>query len=147
MSPDDWPPLNAFLNGAAGVLLLAGYTAIKLRYIRLHTGCMLTALLVSVLFLTSYLYYHLAIQRGNPTHYGGTGALKVTYYTILLTHVILAAAVAPLALFTAYQGLRGNLKRHVRIARWTLPIWLYVSVTGVVVYLMLRPYYNSGAGG
>jgi putative membrane protein len=147
MGPGDWPLLNAFLNGAAAVLLVAGYTAIKLRQVRLHIGSMLTALLVSAVFLTSYLYYHLAIQRGNPTRYGGDGALAIVYYVILVTHVILAVVVAPLALFTAYQGLRGNLDRHVRIARWTLPLWLYVSVTGVVVYLMLRPYYNSGVEG
>jgi putative membrane protein len=108
---------------------------------------MVTALVVSALFLTSYLYYHIAIREGQHTRYGGSEVMTAIYLTVLLTHTVLAAIVAPLALFTAWQGWRGNLQRHVRIARWTLPIWLYVSVTGVVVYLMLRPYYNVGVEG
>lgn len=141
MRPEDWPQLNASLNGTCAVLLVAGYVAIRCGRVTLHKGCMVTALLVSVLFLTSYLCYH--ISKGKPTPFGGTDEMRIVYYTVLLTHTVLAAVTAPLALFTAYQGYCGNLQRHVRVARWTLPIWLYVSVTGVVVYLLLRPYYNA----
>lgn len=144
MRPEDWPLLNAILNGSSGVLIVLGYVAIRNRQVKLHTGCMLTALCVSALFLTSYLYYHIAVRGGQHTEFGGSDTMRMVYLTVLLSHTILAAVTAPLALFTAYQGLKGQLQRHVRVARWTLPIWLYVSVTGVVVYLMLRPYYNTG---
>jgi putative membrane protein len=144
MGPGDWPQLNAGLNAASAVLLLVGYVAIKRRHVRLHTSCMLTALCVSTLFLASYLYYHIVVRAGRHTEFGGSDEARYVYLGILLSHTILAAAAAPLALYTAYQGLSGQLARHVKVARWTLPIWFYVSVTGVVVYLMLRPYYNTG---
>jgi protein SCO1/2/putative membrane protein len=144
--PQDFPAFNAALNAAAGVLLLFGYAAIRLRRVALHAGCMLTALAVSVLFLTSYLYYHLAIKHGQPTGFreeaiGAPDWAAYVYYAVLLTHTVLAVVVAPLALVTAYLGLRGRFKRHVRLGRWTLPLWLYVSVTGVVVYWMLYRLY------
>jgi protein SCO1/2 len=144
--PQDLPAFNAALNAAAGLLLLFGYAAIRLRRVLLHASCMLTALAVSVLFLTSYLYYHLAIKHGRPTSFadealGAPAWVAHVYYSVLLTHTVLAAIVAPLALVTAYLGLRGRFKRHVRLARWTLPLWLYVSVTGVAVYWMLYRLY------
>jgi uncharacterized membrane protein YozB (DUF420 family) len=136
------PGLNASLNGLSGVLLVVGYLAIRRRRVTLHKACMLAALLVSALFLASYLYYHFVVKEQVATHFadrnpGAPAAVAYLYYGLLTSHTILAAAVAPLALVTAYLGLRDRLKGHVRIARWTLPIWLYVSVTGVVVYWML----------
>jgi uncharacterized membrane protein YozB (DUF420 family) len=142
------PGLNATLNGLSGLLLVAGYVAIKRHRIAVHKTCMLAALGVSALFLASYLYYHLVMGAGatrfaerNPTAPAGVAYL---YYALLATHTLLAAGVAPLALVTAYLGLRGNYKRHVGIARWTFPIWLYVSATGVVVYWMLYRLYPPG---
>jgi uncharacterized membrane protein YozB (DUF420 family) len=105
---------------------------------------MLGALGVSLLFLLSYLYYHFAIRGGTPTAFTGQGWVRSLYFGILLSHTLLAAIVPPLALLTAYQGLRLRFQRHVRIARWTLPLWLYVSVTGVAVYWMLYRLYPSG---
>ncbi len=145
-STEFFPPLNAALNAAAGVLLLIGYAAIRRRLVRLHVACMLSALAVSAVFLTSYLYFHIAVRHGVPTKFAEQWPsappwLGWSYYALLLTHTALAAVTAPLALVTAYLGLRGRLARHVRIARWTLPIWLYVSATGVVVYWMLYRLY------
>ena len=138
---EDLPSLNALLNASSAVLLLAGYVAIRRRRIRLHVTCMLTALVVSGVFLTSYLYYHFGVKNGHPTPFPGQGWIRGVYFTVLGTHTILAVVVAPLALYTAYLGLSGQFKRHVRIARWTFPLWLYVSVTGVVVYWMLYRLY------
>jgi uncharacterized membrane protein YozB (DUF420 family) len=98
---------------------------------------MLAALVVSALFLASYVHYHFVVGRQSEFPAEAPAWVRRVYYTVLVSHIVLAAVVVPLALFTAYQGLRGRLARHVRIARWTLPIWLYVSVTGVVVYWML----------
>jgi uncharacterized membrane protein YozB (DUF420 family)/cytochrome oxidase Cu insertion factor (SCO1/SenC/PrrC family) len=137
------PTLNAALNGTSALLLVAGFAAIRLRKVAVHKALMLAALAVSAVFLASYLYYHLAVCHGEPTRFLGGGTARVVYFAILLSHTLLAAAAAPLALFTAYQGLRNRLERHVRIARWTLPIWLYVSLTGVVVYWMLYRLYPS----
>jgi protein SCO1/2 len=135
------PAVNAVLNALCTLLLIAGYIAIRRRRERLHITCMLLALAVSVVFLASYLYFHFAIQGGRPTAFRGEGWIRPVYFTILLTHTVLAAVVAPLALYVAYQGWRDRRPRHVRVARWTLPIWLYVSVTGVVVYLLLYQLY------
>lgn len=137
------PAVNALLNGLSALVLSAGYLAIRRRRIVLHKTCMLAALGVSALFLTSYLYYHFAVKKGEPTPFTGTGWIRPVYFAVLLSHTVLAAVVAPLALFTAYQGLRDRLERHVRVARWTLPLWLYVSVTGVFVYWMLYHLYPS----
>jgi protein SCO1 len=144
--PQDFPAFNAALNAVAGFLLLFGYAAIRIRRVPLHASCMLSALAVSALFLTSYLYFHLAIKHGRPTYFndeaiGAPEWVGHVYLAVLLTHTALAVVVAPLALATAYLGLRGRLERHVRLARWTLPLWLYVSVTGVVVYWMLYRLY------
>jgi uncharacterized membrane protein YozB (DUF420 family) len=144
---DDLPAVNATLNATSAVLLVAGYTAVRLRWYRLHISCMVAALAVSTLFLASYLYYHFAIRHGQPTRFMGEGWVRRAYFAVLGTHTLLAVAVAPLALYTAYQGATRRYKRHVRIARWALPVWLYVSVTGVVVYWMLYQLYPPAPGG
>ncbi len=138
MEISNLPALNALLNGAAATLLTAGYVLIRQGRVAQHKGCMLAALGTSALFLASYLIYHYHVgSRPFP----GEGTVRVVYFVILITHVVLAAAILPLALVTAARGLAGRYDRHVRIARWTLPIWLYVSVTGVVIYLMLYQLY------
>jgi uncharacterized membrane protein YozB (DUF420 family) len=134
MSVSDLPALNALLNGSCAALLIAGYAFIRARRITAHRACMLLALLTSALFLVSYLTYH---YHAGSVRYRGMGWTRPAYFALLITHTVLAAAVVPLALVTAGRALRGQFDRHVRLARWTLPIWLYVSVTGVVIYLML----------
>ena len=130
----DLPTLNASLNALASVFLVAGYVMIRSRRIDAHRRCMLSALGTSALFLISYVIYH---ANAGSVPFRGTGAVRVVYFAVLIPHIILAAAILPLALVTTARGLRGDYTRHVRIARWTLPVWLYVSVTGVIVYLML----------
>lgn len=134
MSLADLPALNAALNATAAVFLSLGYLLIRSGRREAHKRCMLAALTTSALFLTSYVIYH-ANVGSKP--FPGEGAVRVVYFAILITHVILAATILPLALMTTARGLRGQYGPHVEIARWTLPIWLYVSVTGVVIYLML----------
>jgi protein SCO1/2/putative membrane protein len=131
-----FPTINAALNGLSGILLVLGFLAIKLRRVTAHKTFMLTALAVSTAFLACYLYYHFGILHGHPSGYPGRDWTYPVYLGVLISHSLLAAAVAPLALITAYRGLRGRLAAHVRLARWTLPIWMYVSVTGVLVYWM-----------
>jgi uncharacterized membrane protein YozB (DUF420 family) len=149
MDPKEFfPALNASLNALAGVLIAAGYVAIRRRRTAVHAGLMLSALAVSAVFLSSYLYLHIVVLGGQATRFSDKWPeaptwVGVVYQVVLWPHVTLAAVVVPLALFTAYQGLRGRLARHVWIARWTLPIWLYVSVTGVVVYWMLYRLYAA----
>ena len=134
MSLSDLPALNATLNAAAAVLLMSGYGFIRRGYVRRHRAAMISACIVSALFLTSYVIYHANI---GSKPFPGQGPIRLVYFTILLTHVLLAIAVPPLALITLSRGLRARFDRHVAIARWTFPIWMYVSVTGVIVYLML----------
>jgi uncharacterized membrane protein YozB (DUF420 family) len=143
MSASDLPALNAVLNATSAGLLGVGYTLIRRRCVRGHAACMLGALSVSGIFLGSYLYYHFVVRGGQPTTFSGQGPIRTVYLTVLLTHTVLAALVAPLALTTAFLGCAGRLSGHVRLARWTLPIWLYVSVTGVVVYWMLYQLYPA----
>jgi len=131
------PWFNAMLNSACTVLLLLGWILIRSGYQTLHKIAMLLALAVSMIFLSSYLFYHFVVLEAQPMRFGGEGTVRYVYFTILLTHTILAITVAPLAIFITVQGLRGALASHKRVARWTLPIWLYVSITGVVVYWML----------
>jgi putative membrane protein len=138
VSISDLPALNAALNGLSAMFLVAGYLLIKRGDRLMHKRCMIAALTVSALFLVSYVIYHL---NAGSRPFPGVGAIRVVYFAILITHVVLAAAIVPLALMTATRGLRSQLDRHVRIARWTLPLWLYVSVTGVVIYLMLYQMY------
>jgi uncharacterized membrane protein YozB (DUF420 family) len=148
IGPYDLPSVNAALNAVCVVLLALGYVTVRRRLITAHKVSMLAALAVSAVFLTSYLYYHIVVKHGEPTRFSERAPdapewVRHLYTGVLLTHTVLAALVAPLALYTAYQGLRGRLVRHVKVARWTLPIWLYVSVTGVVVYWMLYRLYPS----
>lgn len=135
------PAVNATLNASAAFLLVIGYVAIRRRRIGLHKTCMLAAFACSSVFLASYLYYHFVILRGVSPRLVGPGGIRMVYLAILLTHTILAVAVAPLAIITTYRGLTNQLARHVKLARWTLPIWLYVSITGVIVYAMLYHLY------
>jgi uncharacterized membrane protein YozB (DUF420 family) len=130
----DLPTLNATLNATSGVLLLAGWLMIRRGRIDLHRRCMLAAFVTSSLFLVSYLVYH--AQAGSRP-FTGRGAIRAIYFAILISHVLLAAIIVPLALITLRRALRGDYVRHRRIARWTFPVWMYVSVTGVVIYLML----------
>jgi putative membrane protein len=130
----DLPLLNATLNGTAAVLLVWAYLLIRRRRVAAHRAVMITAFCVSVAFLISYITYHAHI---GSKHYEGAGWLRPLYYSILLTHTLLAVMVPVLAIITLRRGLRMDVVRHRAIARWTLPIWLYVSVTGVVVYVML----------
>ena len=135
------PTINAVLNATSAVLLSLGYVAIRRRAVRLHRGCMLGAFVASTVFLVSYVTYH--AQMGT-TRFPGEGWVRPVYFSILGTHTLLAACIPPLALTTLGLALRGRFARHARLARWTLPAWLYVSVTGVVVYLLL---YHPPFGG
>lgn len=128
------PHLNACLNATSAVLLLSGYSFIRARKVAAHRACQVAALVVSLLFLTSYLIYH---YNHGSTRFQGTGIVRPIYFTILLTHTILAVVIVPLVAMTFYRALRNDFARHRRIARITLPLWLYVSATGVVVYWML----------
>jgi len=134
MSVNDLPHLNAALNALSAVLLTTGFFLIKARRISAHRACMISAFVVSAAFLISYVTYH-ANVGSKP--FPGTGIVRTIYFSILIPHVLLAAAVLPLALVTLRRGWIRDDKRHKRIARITLPIWLFVSVTGVIVYLML----------
>ena len=134
MSVSDLPHLNALLNAIAGVLLLRGWMLIRKGRWQQHRRYMIAAFITSGLFLTSYVVYH---ANAGSRPFPGTGLWRSIYFTILIPHVLLAAAVLPLAIVTLRRGLRRDDPRHRRIARWTLPIWMFVSVTGVVVYVML----------
>jgi uncharacterized membrane protein YozB (DUF420 family) len=140
-SIDSLPTLNASLNLLATALLLVGYALIKRRREKAHERVMLAAFGVSVLFLISYLVYH--SQRGS-VRFQGPEPVRTVYLAILLSHIVLAAIVPVMAGLTIYWGLVDRRGRHVRLARWTLPIWLYVSVTGVAIYLMLYHVYPAG---
>jgi uncharacterized membrane protein YozB (DUF420 family) len=135
-----FPVLNAGLNGASAVLLTTGRVLIGRKRVRLHRACMITAVATSSLFLISYLYYHAHV---GSVHFPGEGWVRPVYFTILISHTLLAAVVVPLILLSLTYGLRGKFERHRRFARWTFPIWLYVSVTGVVVYIMLYQIYGA----
>jgi uncharacterized membrane protein YozB (DUF420 family) len=130
----DLPAVNATLNGISGVLLVAGYLLIRAKRRELHRRVMLAAFTTSALFLASYLIYHAQVGSVRFTR---QGFVRPLYFSILLTHVVLAAAVLPLALITLSRGLKARYPQHRAIARWTLPIWLYVSISGVLVYILL----------
>lgn len=130
----DLPAINATLNATAAVLLIYGYLLIRGKRVNAHRRTMIAAFIVSVLFLISYLIYHAHV---GSVRYQKTGSIRTVYLTILATHTVLAAVVPFLAAITLYRGWTAKYARHRRIARWTLPIWLYVSITGVIVYLML----------
>ena len=135
MTIGDLPALNATLNGLSAIFIMTGYVLIKRGERELHKRCMLAALVTSSAFLVSYVIYH-ANTGSRP--FPGTGIVRAVYFAILITHVVLAATILPLALTTTARGLRAQYTRHVAIARWTFPLWLYVSVTGVVIYFFLR---------
>ena len=134
ISVSQLPSLNAALNSLSAAFLILGFFFIKSKSIKAHKACMLSAFTSSSLFLISYLVYHYEV---GSVPFKGQGWIRTVYFTILLTHTILAAAVVPLALITLTRALKERFAAHRRIARWTFPIWLYVSVTGVVVYWML----------
>ena len=129
-----FPTINATLNGTSAVLLLVGRGLIARRRIAAHRAVMITALVSSSLFLISYLYYHAHV---GSVHFQGEGWSRPVYFTILFTHTVLAAAIVPMVIITLNRALRERFDRHRAIARWTFPLWLYVSITGVVIYLML----------
>ena len=131
---EDFPALEACLNAATALLLVTGWVLIRSGRRRQHKWCMLTACVTSVTFLALYLYYH---AHAGTRHFPGRGWVRPVYFTILGTHTLLAALIVPLVLITLTLGLRSRFDRHRRIARWTLPLWLYVSLTGVVVYWLL----------
>ena len=132
------PTLNACLNATSALLLVLGFYFIRQRNITAHRACMVSAFGVSVVFLISYLTYH---ATAGVTRFAGQGAVRFLYFTILITHTTLAALIPVLAIITLRRALRGQYDKHRRLARWTLPAWLYVSVTGVIVYLMLYHLY------
>lgn len=138
MTITDLPAVNAALNATAATLLVVGYTLIRRGRIRQHRAVMLAAFATSTLFLISYVVYH---AHAGSRPFPGRGHIRGVYFAILITHIILAAAIVPMALITLSRALRERFDRHKAIARWTLPIWLYVSVTGVIVYLMLYQMY------
>jgi uncharacterized membrane protein YozB (DUF420 family) len=131
---DALPPINAVLNGLAAILLVCGLVFIKKRNINAHRNVMISAFCVSTLFLIGYLVYH---AHAEIIYFKGTGVIRTIYMTILWTHTPLAAAVPVLAIITLNRGLKARFARHRAIARWTWPIWMYVNVTGVVIYIML----------
>jgi protein SCO1/2/putative membrane protein len=142
ISPTFFPALNAFLNGTSAVLIGTGYYFIKHGRRQAHKSMMITAFITSTLFLISYLYYHLVLRAG-VTHFKGLGVWRPLYFAILLSHTFLAVVVVPFILVTLSRALKGNFARHKAIARYTFPIWMYVSVTGVVIYVMLYKIFNS----
>ena len=127
------PHFQALLNSAATIMLGAGFYFIRQHQHTRHRNCMITALVISSVFMISYLSYHAAVGY---MPFAGQGMIRPVYFTLLASHVILAAAIVPLVLITVYFALRGHFTRHPRIARWTLPLWLYVSISGVVIYLL-----------
>ena len=137
------PALDALLNGASAVLVTVGYVMIRSRRILAHKVCMLAATATSAVFLISYVlyHYHLYVTGQGPVHFPGTGAPRVAYLTMLGTHTILAIVIVPLVILSLARALRSNFSAHKRIARWTLPLWAYVSVTGVLIYVVLYQIY------
>jgi len=134
------PHLNAILNASSFVLLSSGYFFIRRKRVIAHRNCQISALIASVLFLISYIVYH---SHHGVTRFAGQGIARPVYFTILTTHTFLAVVIVPLVIITVRRAKRADFLRHRRLARWTLPLWLYVSITGVIVYLMLYHLYPS----
>lgn len=134
------PTLNAILNATSGILVVVGYLMIRRRKINAHRACMIAAVAVSILFLISYVFYH---YHAGATRFAGTGWVRPVYFVILVSHTILAVVIVPFVIVTFRRAFRGEFARHMSIARWTFPLWLYVSVTGVIVYLMLYHWFPS----
>jgi len=133
------PPIYAGINGLTAVLLVAALIAVKNKKIKLHERIMKVAILCSVAFLGMYVAYHMTSEA---TPYGGSGAMKALYFFILISHIVLSVVVIPFVLLTYVRAITNNIERHKKIAKIAYPIWLYVAVTGVVVYLMISPYYK-----
>lgn len=133
-----FPFFHAIINFSTAVLLMLGYILIKKGNKKMHRNVMITAFCLSVVFLGSYVISKISHE---PVHFGGEGMMKYIYFFILITHILLSAIIVPLVLFTMYRGLMGEYVKHKKIARWTFPIWLYVAITGVLVYLFMAPYY------
>jgi putative membrane protein len=131
--------INAIINSCVSVLLVWAYIAIRNRSYVLHRNLMLGAMALSILFLVSYIAHHLL---AGDTKFGGVGTIRYVYFFILITHIFLAAIILPFILFTAYRSLIGEFAKHKKLARYTFPLWLYVSITGVLVYLLISPYYS-----
>jgi putative membrane protein len=130
--------VNAVINSCVSVLLLLAYIAVRRKQYIIHRNLMYAAISLSALFLVSYIAHHLL---AGDTKYGGVGALRYVYFVILITHIFLAAIILPFILFNAYRALTGEFPKHKKLARYTFPLWLYVSITGVLVYLFISPYY------
>jgi len=133
-----FPLFHAIINGSTALLLLTGYYFMRKREYILHRNFMIAAFGLSVIFLISYVISKIS---NDPVPYGGEGILRYVYFFILITHIILSAIIVPLVLFTMYRGLTGQYDKHSRVARWTFPIWMYVAITGVLVYVFMFPYY------
>lgn len=133
------PKLNAIINGLCSILLVISFIQIKKRNIVAHKRLNFATFLLSSLFLVSYILFHYFVKE---TTFGGTGLIKYVYYTILISHIILAAGVLPLILLSFHRGIQMQVEKHKKLVRWSFPIWLYVTVTGVIVYLMISPYYT-----
>ena len=133
------PMLNAIINGTCSILLLLSLYFIKKKDIKTHKNLNILTFILSALFLVSYIIFHATRIK---TTYGGVGAIRTVYYIILITHIVLAAIVLPLVLFSFQKGLQMKVEQHRKLVRWTYPIWLYVTVSGVIVYLMISPYYS-----
>lgn len=132
------PKINAVLNSLTFLFLFAGLIFIKNGKKVLHQGSMITAFVLSSLFLVSYVIYH---YQAPHTSYGGEGVIRYIYFGLLISHILLATTIVPLALITVFRAVKMDYKKHKKIARWTLPIWLYVSLTGVIIYFLIAPYY------
>ncbi|QNL22825.1 DUF420 domain-containing protein [Hyphobacterium sp. CCMP332] len=132
------PHLNGVLNTATSICLIAGFIFIKRKKESWHRLMMISAFIISSIFLVSYVIYH---YQAEPTKFGGEGTIRMLYYFILITHIILAAVVVPFVLFSIYYAISDQREKHKKIVKWTFPIWVYVAITGVVVYLMISPYY------
>ncbi|MBZ5644969.1 MAG: DUF420 domain-containing protein [Acidobacteriia bacterium] len=137
------PALNAILNGASGVFVLTGFAMIRAKRVLAHKTCMIAATATSTAFLVSYLIYHynLYVSGAGTVHFPGAGVPRYAYLTMLTTHTILAAVIVPLVIISLVRAFRGNFPAHKKIARWTLPLWAYVSVTGVLIYVVLYQVY------
>ena len=133
-----FPFFHAVLNASTAILLMLGYFFMSIKEYKLHRNTMITAFLLSAIFLISYVISKIS---NDPVPYGGDGVLRPIYFFILITHIVLSAIIVPLVLFTMYRGLTGEYEKHAKVARWTFPIWLYVAITGVLVYIFMFPFY------
>jgi putative membrane protein len=134
------PALNAILNATSGILIIIGYVMIRRKKVAAHRACMIGAVSTSIIFLISYLIYHFNV---GATRFVGTGWSRPFYFTVLISHTILAVTLVPFVIVTLRRALKGDFARHRKIARWTFPMWVYVSITGVIVYFMLYHWFPS----